>query len=105
MPGSALSPALEPLLRSTPQLAIWDDHDFGYNDSDGLNPMKQGALQVFQNYWANPDNDRGGMPGIWFKHSHGGVDFFFLDGRYHRDPSATPDTPARRCSARRKRPG
>ncbi len=35
------------------------------------------------------------MPGIWFKHSHGGVDFFFLDGRYHRDPSATPDTPAK----------
>ena len=87
--------SLEPLIRSTPQLAIWDDHDFGYNDSDGLNPMKDGALRVFDNFWANPENDRGEAAGIWFKQSYGGVDFFMIDGRYHRDPSAAPDTPAK----------
>ena len=82
--------SLEPLLRGTPQLAIWDDHDFGFNDSDGQNPIKQESLHAFRNYWANPDYGSGGAPGVWFKHSHCGVDFFFLDGRYHRDPSATP---------------
>jgi alkaline phosphatase D len=84
--------SLEPLLRSTPQLATWDDHDFGFNDSDGSNPFKQEALRLFRSYWANPSYGSGGLPGVWFKHSYGGVDFFFLDGRYYRDPSAAPDT-------------
>ena len=86
---------LEPLLRSTPQLAIWDDHDFGYNDSDRLSPFKAESLRLFESYWANPPQDRGGTPGIWFQQSYGGVDFFFLDGRYHRDPSDAPDGPGK----------
>ena len=87
--------SLEPLLRSTPQLAIWDDHDFGYNNSDGQSPFKQESLRLFRSYWANPSYGTGGAPGIWFKHSYGGVDFFFLDGRYHRDPSVGSDMPAK----------
>lgn len=82
---------LEPLLRSTPQLATWDDHDFGYNDSDGLSPYKQSALKVFRNFWANPGYGSGGDPGVYCKQSFGGVDFFILDGRYHRDPTNRPD--------------
>ena len=87
--------SLEPLLRSTPQLAIWDDHDFGYNDSDGLSRFKQDSLRQFRSYWANPASGSDGAPGIWFRQSYGGVDFFFLDGRYHRDPSVAPDGPAK----------
>ena len=86
---------LEPLLRSTPQLATWDDHDFGYNDSDGLSPFKSEALRLFRSYWANPASGDTATPGIWFKQSYGSVDFFFLDGRYYRDPSNGPDTPAK----------
>lgn len=86
---------LEPLLRTTPQLAIWDDHDFGYNNSDGTSPFKADALRLFRSYWANPAYGDGTTPGIWFKHGYGGVDFFFLDGRYHRDPSEAPDTQAK----------
>lgn len=85
-------PSLEPLLRTVPQLAIWDDHDFGYNDSDGLSPFKDESLRLFRSYWANPSSGSGGAPGVWFKHSYGGVDFFFLDGRFHRDPSAKADS-------------
>ena len=76
---------LEPLLRSTPQLATWDDHDFGYNDSDGRNPIKAESLQTFRNFWANPGYGEPGNPGVYFKQHYGGVDFFVLDGRYHRD--------------------
>lgn len=47
-------PSLEPLLRSVPQLATWDDHDFGYNDSDGRSPFKADALRIFKRFWANP---------------------------------------------------
>lgn len=82
---------LEPLLRSTPQFATWDDHDFGYNDSDGRSPYKDVALGLFKNFWANPSYGADGDPGVYCKQSYGGVDFFILDGRYHRSPSAQRD--------------
>jgi alkaline phosphatase D len=86
---------LEPLLRSTPQLATWDDHDFGYNDSDGRSPYKQSALKVFKDFWANPSYGELDNPGIYFKQSYGGVDFFVLDGRYHRDATEKTDNAAK----------
>jgi alkaline phosphatase D len=55
--------------------------------------MRDGALQVFRNYWANPAFGIDGTPGVFFRHSHGGVDFFLLDGRYYRDPNVAPDGP------------
>jgi alkaline phosphatase D len=82
---------LEPLLRSTPQLATWDDHDFGYNDSDGHSPFKAQSLQVFKNFWANPTFGEADNPGVYFKQHYGGVDFFVLDGRYHRDRTDKTD--------------
>lgn len=82
---------LEPFLRSTPQLATWDDHDFGYNDSDGRNPFKAQSLAVFRNFWANPGYGEKENPGVYFKQHYGGVDFFVLDGRYHRDPTNKTD--------------
>ena len=88
-------PALEPLLASVPQLATWDDHDFGINNSDRTNPMRDAALRVFRQYWANPASGLDGVPGVFFRFSYGGVDFFFLDGRYHRDPNTGPDGPSK----------
>ncbi len=32
-------------------------------------------------------------PRLFFDYAYGGVDFFFLDGRYHRAPDADEDTP------------
>ncbi len=83
---------LQPLLRTTPQLAIWDDHDFGLNDHDRSNPVKEEALDVFERYWANPAHGLPEAPGVFFRYSYGGVDFFFLDARYYRDPNAMPDS-------------
>jgi alkaline phosphatase D len=94
---------LEPLLRSTPQLATWDDHDFGYNNSDGLNPFKDESLQVFRNFWANPASGEADNAGVYFKQHYGGVDFFVLDGRYHRDPiDKTDDAAKTMLGARQK---
>jgi len=84
---------LQPLLRGVPQLATWDDHDFGYNNSDSSSPLKQASLDVFQRYWANPAAGLTDTPGVFFEYSYGGVDFFFLDGRYHRHPNADRDGP------------
>src|SRR3546814_12661144 len=53
---------LEPLLRSVPQLATWDDHDFGYNDSDGRSAYKAQSLPVFRSFWANPSYGESDKP-------------------------------------------
>jgi len=66
-------------LESTPQIAMWDDHDFGPNNADGSYKNKASTLEVFKHFWPNPkpitDN------GIYFKVSHYDVDFFILDNR------------------------
>ena len=95
--------SLIPLLRSTPQLAIWDDHDFGYNDSDGKNPAKAAILKNFKRYWANPSYGEADNPGIYFKYSYGAVDFFMLDNRYHRDPSEFPEPAGRTMLGKRQK--
>ncbi|MCB9888966.1 MAG: alkaline phosphatase D family protein [Planctomycetes bacterium] len=88
-------PGLQPILHSTPQLAVWDDHDFGVNDYDRRHPRKRESLEVFSRYWANPGCGTEVVPGVFFHHRFGGVDLFFLDIRYHRDPNAMPDGPGK----------
>jgi len=86
-------PALQPILHNVSHLAIWDDHDFGLNNHNRTNPIKHEALEVFREYWANPSYGLPDVKGIFFKYTWGKVDFFFLDGRWYRDPDADPDTP------------
>ncbi len=88
-------PLLQPILRSTPQLATWDDHDYGLNGHDRENPIKEMALDVFKNYWANPAYGLADAPGVFFHYAYGGVDFFFLDGRTYRDPATVEDGPGK----------
>jgi alkaline phosphatase D len=86
---------VKPFIRSTPSLAIWDDHDFGINDSDRTNPVREQSLALFKNYWANGQYGLADTPGIFRTYTYGGVDFFMLDGRYYRDPADDPDIPGK----------
>jgi alkaline phosphatase D len=70
-----------------PIYAIWDDHDYGPDNSDGTLPGKERALRTFQQVWANPSYGEPDNPGVYFKFTRGDVEFFMLDGRYHRDPN------------------
>jgi len=83
------------VIRSVPQLAIWDDHDFGYNNSDGSFSFRERSLAVFKQYWANPAYGQPNNPGVYFEYSYAGIDFFFLDGRYYRAPNAAQDGPGK----------
>ncbi len=83
-------PEMQSFIRTVPQLTIWDDHDYGLNDSDRTSPFRGESLQVFQRYWANPTYGLPEAPGVFFRIGYGGVDFFMLDNRYHRDPPALP---------------
>jgi len=91
-----------PLMRSVPQLAIWDDHDFGLNNSDRTNPVRDASLAAFRNYWANPAYGQADDPGVYFQYAWGGVDFFMLDGRYNRAPNQDPDGPDKTMLGRRQ---
>lgn len=71
---------------SIPCVGIWDDHDYGPNDSDGTTPGKENSLRAFREVWANPAFGEAGNPGCYFKFTRGDVDFFMLDVRYHRSP-------------------
>lgn len=78
-------PELYNLWLTCPHLAIWDDHDFGPNDSNGSYVHKDWALEIFQHFWPNPSY--GGPAtgeGITTHTALNDVEFFLLDNRYNR---------------------
>ncbi len=80
----------QPLLASTHNYAIWDDHDYGPNDSDRTFRLRNAALRVFQDYWANPSYGTAEVPGVFGRFEWADVEFFLLDDRYHRSPNEMP---------------
>lgn len=78
---------LQPLLASTHHYAIWDDHDFGPNDSDRSFSQKDLTLEAFNLFWGNPTAGVYGEAGTtsWFEYQD--MHFFMLDNRYHRSPN------------------
>jgi len=71
----------------TPTYAVWDDHDYGPDNSDRRMKGKELSLKAFQEHWANPAYGEPDNPGTYFKFIRANVDFFMLDVRYHRDPN------------------
>ncbi|MGH7493743.1 MAG: alkaline phosphatase D family protein [bacterium] len=84
---------MQALLGSTHNYAIWDDHDYGPNNSDRTYSKKRDALQIFKEYWLNPAAGIEEAPGVFFSFTWADVDFFMLDDRYHRSPDRYPDLP------------
>lgn len=75
------------IIREKPTYAIWDDHDYGPNNSDGTAKGKEDSLHVFQQWWANPAYGEPDNPGCYYTFHRNGVDFFMLDVRYYRTPN------------------
>lgn len=86
-------PEFAAVARSTPVYAMWDDHDYGANDADRTLRGKKAALKAFRQLWPNPSAGTDDTPGAFYNFSWGDVDFFVLDGRYHRSPNSDPETP------------
>ena len=79
-------PHLADILSRTPTYVIWDDHDFGPNDSAKNYHLAHVALEAVEETFANPPMGEPGNPGCYFATNFGpNVDAFFLDGRMHRD--------------------
>ncbi|MFN0036773.1 MAG: alkaline phosphatase D family protein, partial [Saprospiraceae bacterium] len=81
------TPELQSLLASTPQYAIWDDHDYGPNDADGTWIHKETAWEVFRDFWGNPTYGVNGQKGCTTQFQYADVDFFLLDNRFFRTPN------------------
>ena len=78
-------PEIQPLLASTSNYAILDDHDFGADNSDGSFWNKEMSLEFFENFWGNPSCGIGDIKGAISFFSWNDADFFLLDNRYHRN--------------------
>lgn len=87
--------SLQPLLRRTAHYAVWDDHDYGPDNSDKLYPLRDDSLALFVRYWANPGYGSDGVRGVWHRFQRGRVEFFLLDTRYHREPNFTEPGPGK----------
>ncbi len=79
-------PEIQPLLGSAHHYAIWDDHEFGPNNSDRSYRNKHHTLEAFKLFWGNPTFGIDGKPGITTMFQWADVDFFLLDNRYYRAP-------------------
>jgi alkaline phosphatase D len=84
-------PVLQHLLKAMPQYAIWDDHDFGPDNSGFSYGLKEVSRKIFMKYWCNPfygeDNK-----GIYSQISYSDVDLFLTDDRYFRSADEMEDS-------------
>lgn len=80
---------IQPLLASTQHFAIWDDHDFGPNDSDRSFYFKYETQNAFKDFWANKfyGTDSNKKEGIYSTFNWGDAEFFLLDNRFFKSPN------------------
>jgi alkaline phosphatase D len=84
-------PSIQKLLSTCPQYAVWDDHDFGPNDSHSSFQYKKESLAAFKEMWANSNygfsnNEANCITG---KVSINDVDLYLMDNRSFRIPPGT----------------
>ena len=91
---------LRRLYAATHHYAIWDDHDFGPNDSDRTFELKDASLKLFHAYWPNPPMGSKELPGTWCRFTHQDAEFFLLDNRFYRDPEKAAPTPEKEMFGR-----
>lgn len=85
------TPGFRSISARTPSYNIWDDHDYGPNDSDGTADGKEISLATFKDFCPNPSYGEPDNPGIYYTFSRADIDFFMLDVRYHRSPDRMLD--------------
>ncbi|MDZ7716487.1 MAG: alkaline phosphatase D family protein [Balneolaceae bacterium] len=81
------TPEMQRLLATSANLATWDDHDYGPNNSSGTYRMKEASLNIFKRYWANPSYGIKGTDGVFSRYKYSDIEIFLMDDRYHRAPN------------------
>lgn len=78
-------PEVQTLLRTGSHVAIWDDHDFGPNDSNSSYVFKGTTFELFKRYWANASYGLPETPGTFGNFTFNDAEFFLIDNRTYRD--------------------
>ncbi|XPF94090.1 alkaline phosphatase D family protein [Colwellia sp. RE-S-Sl-9] len=82
---------IKTLLKNTPAIAIWDDHDYGENDAGAEYPQKEASRKLMLDFWNEPKNsDRyTRKDGIYTSYMYGEndqkVQVIMPDLRWNRD--------------------
>ena len=77
---------------STATVYMWDDHDYGTNDSDRTSPSREVAQQVYREWTPSyPLAVEGDSGPIYHAFTVGRVRFIVTDGRSERSPNSDPD--------------
>lgn len=84
-------PVLQNFWKSMPQLAIWDDHDYGPNDIGKNYILKEASRNVFNKYFCNPSSGENGQ-GTYTMTSWGDADIFMTDDRWWRSADKMKDS-------------
>jgi alkaline phosphatase D len=84
-------PVLKNLLKNMPQYAIWDDHDFGPDNSGTSYGLKEVSREIFMKYWCNPFYGED-QKGIYSQLSYSDMDLFLTDDRYFRSADELADS-------------
>ncbi|MEO7266189.1 MAG: alkaline phosphatase D family protein [Ferruginibacter sp.] len=82
---------LQKFMASMPQYSIWDDHDYGPDNSGKSYILKEESRKIFMNYSLNPSYGEEGK-GIYTKVAYADVDLFLTDDRYFRSEDDMPDS-------------
>jgi alkaline phosphatase D len=92
----ASADAFEALTGMLPLVAVWDDHDFGLNDTDGRLPQRENSRRAFLEYRplggaGDVGDGKGG--GLYTSFRSGPVEVFVLDTRWFARTEPSRDDP------------
>ena len=86
------APTQAALYRSTPVVYMWDDHDYGPNNSDATAPGREAARLTYRQYVPHYPLAAGeGNEPLYHAFSVGRVRFIVTDLRSERTPDFSPD--------------
>lgn len=83
-------PRVAKFMTSCPQFAVWDDLD-GQSDDGSPNSKldKDQELDIFKQFWPNPDFGTEKTKGTFYNFKYEDSDFFLLDNRFHKQAGVT----------------
>ena len=89
--------ALNEFLQSTPQIATWDEVDYGMENGGNEWALKDTAFYVFDMFWPNSLKKTYNYTfwdyGVYQKYAYNDIDLFLLDARFFREKT-TDNSPS-----------
>lgn len=86
------APAQQALFLQAPVVYVWDDHDYGGNDSDAHSPSRDAVREAYSAYVPHYPLVADADGPIYQAFTVGRVRFLVTDTRSERDPTSTPPT-------------